>query len=342
MSAKKSGRGAGRGPRGPRSDGRGEDGRAGYAIGTVAGLTGLDPHTIRAWERRHRAVSPVRSAGGSRRYGARDVARLQLLKALVDAGEAIGGVARLDDGALRERLVRLSGMAAAKPAAPASAPVAVALLAPALAGQLAVGAAALGRFRVTLSCVDHKDLLARLAAARAHVVVAELPALGPEPLAALRRIRRVSEAGLVIVLYDFAPAPELARLAREGARLVRGPLRLGALRQTIEDLLALQATAPRRAVLPTRETASVPSRRFDEAQLATLRETIGAVQCECPSHLASLVSSLAAFERYSRTCEDRDEEDAALHRRLVASSSRIRGELEDLLASVCRHEGIRL
>ena len=47
----------------------------GYRIGTVSSLTGLDPNTIRAWERRHRAVEPSRSAGGTRSYSDLDVER---------------------------------------------------------------------------------------------------------------------------------------------------------------------------------------------------------------------------------------------------------------------------
>jgi len=51
---------------------------------------------------------------------------------------------------------------------------------------------------------------------------------------------------------------------------------------------------------------------------------------------------MLAFERYSRECESRTDEDAALHRRLAEGSGRIRAQLESLLRHLCRHEGIRL
>ena len=92
-----------------------------------------------------------------------------------------------------------------------------------------------------------------------------------------------------------------------------------------------------RAEAPARRTEAAP-RRFDDTQLSALRELTGALHCECPSHLATLVTSLVAFERYSLECEDRDDEDAALHRSLASGSARIRAELERLLERVCRHE----
>ena len=75
-----------------------------YSLGAVVRLTGLSPHVLRAWERRYGAVRPERSAGGTRRYGERDVARLRLLAAATQAGHRIGHIAGLDDTAI-ERLL---------------------------------------------------------------------------------------------------------------------------------------------------------------------------------------------------------------------------------------------
>jgi DNA-binding transcriptional MerR regulator/methylmalonyl-CoA mutase cobalamin-binding subunit len=75
-----------------------------YALGAVVRLTGLSAHVIRAWERRYGAVRPRRTAGGTRRYGEHEVARLRLLAAAVAAGHRIGELARLDDDAI-ERLL---------------------------------------------------------------------------------------------------------------------------------------------------------------------------------------------------------------------------------------------
>ena len=74
-----------------------------YSLGLVSRLTGLSPHVLRAWERRYEAVTPLRTAGGTRRYRESDLSRLRLLQAAVAAGHPIGDVARLDDTELRRR-----------------------------------------------------------------------------------------------------------------------------------------------------------------------------------------------------------------------------------------------
>jgi PAS domain-containing protein len=51
-----------------------------FSIGEVAAMLGISPHTIRAWERRHLMVTPVRTASGQRRYSADDVELLRQIK----------------------------------------------------------------------------------------------------------------------------------------------------------------------------------------------------------------------------------------------------------------------
>jgi DNA-binding transcriptional MerR regulator/methylmalonyl-CoA mutase cobalamin-binding subunit len=77
-----------------------------YPIRAVAQMTGISLDTLRAWERRYEAVTPVRSERG-RLYTEADINRLRQLGALVDRGHAIGTVARLDDVQLT-RLVESS------------------------------------------------------------------------------------------------------------------------------------------------------------------------------------------------------------------------------------------
>jgi DNA-binding transcriptional MerR regulator/methylmalonyl-CoA mutase cobalamin-binding subunit len=74
------------------------------SLGAVARLTGLSPELLRAWERRYRAIEPLRTPGGTRRYRPADLARLRLLKAAADAGHRIGQVAGLGDDELARLL----------------------------------------------------------------------------------------------------------------------------------------------------------------------------------------------------------------------------------------------
>lgn len=81
-----------------------------YTIGTLAGITGLSAHTIRAWERRYQALSPSRSETNRRVYGEEDLSRLSLLKRVVESGHSIGQVAHLT-------VEELSGLDHARPSA---------------------------------------------------------------------------------------------------------------------------------------------------------------------------------------------------------------------------------
>ncbi len=71
-----------------------------YPLRAAVRLTGLSPELLRAWERRHGVVTPVRTAGGTRRYRASDLERLRRIKGAVDAGHRISKVARLTDAEL--------------------------------------------------------------------------------------------------------------------------------------------------------------------------------------------------------------------------------------------------
>lgn len=77
---------------------------AAYSMRDIVRATGLSEHALRAWERRHRAIEPPRSRGGTRRYSSDDLARLVLLKRLVDRGERIGSIARLRNDELLARI----------------------------------------------------------------------------------------------------------------------------------------------------------------------------------------------------------------------------------------------
>ncbi len=74
-----------------------------YPLKAVVRSTGLSEHLLRAWERRYRAILPMRTPGGTRRYSDADVARLQLLRAGVEAGHPISELASLPDAELEGR-----------------------------------------------------------------------------------------------------------------------------------------------------------------------------------------------------------------------------------------------
>ncbi len=88
-----------------------------YPIRAVSKLTGIGIDTLRAWERRHNAVTPVRDDRG-RMYTDADVARLRLLQHAVEQGHSIGRLARLSDGDLRHLAVKAGATAPSDPPTP--------------------------------------------------------------------------------------------------------------------------------------------------------------------------------------------------------------------------------
>ncbi len=65
-----------------------------YGISVAAELSGIDPQTLRLYERRG-LLSPARTDGGTRRYSDDDLDRLARISDLVAQGINIAGVAQI-------------------------------------------------------------------------------------------------------------------------------------------------------------------------------------------------------------------------------------------------------
>jgi len=74
-------------------------------------MTGIGIDTLRAWERRYGAVTPLRDDRG-RMYTEADVARLRLLSGAVEQGHSIGRLAALSNDQLRDLCVAAGAVAA--------------------------------------------------------------------------------------------------------------------------------------------------------------------------------------------------------------------------------------
>jgi DNA-binding transcriptional MerR regulator len=77
-----------------------------YGISVAAELTGLDPQSLRLYERR-KLISPERTPGGTRRYSSDDIERVRRISALLDDGLNLAGIAMVlglqdDNERLRE------------------------------------------------------------------------------------------------------------------------------------------------------------------------------------------------------------------------------------------------
>lgn len=65
-----------------------------FTIRSVCALTGVNPNTLRAWERRYGLVQPERTASGYRLYTMQDVERLRAIQDLLNAGVPAGQIAK--------------------------------------------------------------------------------------------------------------------------------------------------------------------------------------------------------------------------------------------------------
>lgn len=74
-----------------------QDDRAVYVISVAAELAGVHPQTLRIYERKG-LLRPQRTAGNSRRYSARDIARLRVIQRLTqEEGVNLAGVRMIVD-----------------------------------------------------------------------------------------------------------------------------------------------------------------------------------------------------------------------------------------------------
>lgn len=304
----------------------------GYRIKTVSKLTGVPRNTLLAWERRYDLITPSRLDNGYREYSDSDIACLQSVKRLLDQGYKVSEAINLIKTA-REQ---------AGGSMPVPGSVRIAIIHASFLKQIEAANENIDPLNIVHSAdnVAAFEEAARDTDASADLVIADIATLGNDPVQTLRRCQEAVGAEHALVLYQFATYSSLQRLVRAGVRLVHGPTRVAMVRQAIDEQMALNTailpqTTPLKAYkLEEQESAKGVPRRFTDAQLARLKEMRSSVDCECPNHLANLVSALLAFEQYSRDCEDRNEDDARLHAYLHHGTGKAREMMEELLEAV--------
>jgi len=302
-----------------------------YRSGAAARLTGIPVETLRVWERRYNIVGPRQSAKGQRLYSAADVTRLTVIKQLVDSGYAIGSIAALD---LQQLRAMLDKSAFAVPRAGAiTAKGAMPLLRVAVVGEaigLRLDRRGLTALQVMASSPNLSMAAEKLRDVTADAVLIELPTLQRETPQVIRALARQLRARFIVVEYGFGPKHVEQELRAMGCHLVPAPLDM----DQLESLLGMPPSAE------TPHAGAATPRRYDNKTLAEIAMASVVLNCECPHHLADLVTRLGNFETYSGECESRNPADAALHRYLKQISGSARDLLETALAKVVETEGI--
>ena len=83
-------------------------------------------------------------------------------------------------------------------------------------------------------------------------------------------------------------------------------------------------------------------KKYSDETLARVANISTAVLCECPRHVAELLTQLSSFEQYSQECVNKNSVDQQLHEHLAEVSGQARALFEHALELIAAHEGIAL
>ena len=323
-----------------------------YKIGAVSKITGIGTETLRAWERRYQAVVPVRSTSGDRVYGSDDLAKLFLLKNLVDAGNSIGSIARLSVHELKnkwDRSVELSGRSISSGKTTSGIDTShgkdcrVLLLGEDFPLRVLDGMSDFDGIELVGHFDSLEDWKQHNIDSLVHVVIIERPTINEETRKFVSRLLKETNIWHVVVLYGFGSQVEINQLQSPQVSAIRASIDVYELARLSMDRSGgdsknLFATDASTVYLED----SIPTRRYSSKQLDSLSRIASSLQCECPKHLSDLIKSLVAFEIYSAECENKNDEDATLHSYLHATSAQSRAILEDALAHIIKHEKLHI
>lgn len=325
-----------------------------FEISAVARLTGISPHVLRVWERRYGVVEPIRSDTKRRKYTQPDIQRLSLLKTLVDNGHSIGSIASLSMEKLAERVAGVLASRVDGDNLEEHAPAGICRVA--VVGNLVKkpvreAADAAPALSVIGEFSDLEAMSATLKEASADLLIVEQKTLFPEDIDTIHKVVDDQKFRRAIVVYRFAREDVVQPLDIRKITALRAPVDAAEIQLAcIADVqLALRSGEKKDDAEiddhPTFERpagAEIPVRRYSDEQLVRISNVSSVVKCECPQHLASLLSGLAAFESYSEQCEDRSPEDAKLHAFLHETTAECRAQMESALAKVLEEEGIEV
>jgi DNA-binding NarL/FixJ family response regulator len=155
----------------------------------------------------------------------------------------------------------------------------------------------------------------------------------------LHRMAAHCGASQVILLYNFGPEQIVESLKSAGMLARREPVSDSDLSELIQSARTMHSGIT--AVPPT-IAAPVKPRQYSEETLARVAAMPATVACECPRHVAELISQLGSFEQYSMECLNASTEDAHLHAYLSSVAGSARALFERALQVIADHEGIEL
>ncbi len=312
-----------------------------YRIGAVSKTTGIPVSTLRIWEARYGAFSPVKTEGKQRLFEEHDVSKAILLKQLSSEGHAISTIAHLD-------LAQLRGMCNVQHAVPHpiqrdGEPLTLSVVGLGLANRIESKKFALGlkqnRIKVTHVLVDLAAATAATLREPSQVLLIKVNTLQTAVHTTIQALIQKHGFAQTIVIYNFAPEAVVQAMKFSGLIVRREPISDSELAELIQSVLFVDTA---RAQEFGTSGSVIASRKYSDETLARVAGISTNVLCECPRHVAELISQLASFEEYSQECLNKNADDAHLHAYLRSISGSARTLFENALEKIAQHEGIDL
>lgn len=314
-----------------------------YRIGAVSKLANVPVTTLRIWETRYQAFTPNKTLGQHRLYGQDDVLRATLLKQLSEQGHAVSGIALLDSTQLQ--LLHTQGLSASalQRITTQETPLSACVVGTGLAQRLSSARHKLGLFAEhSERAMVFSDLASARAAAErtpADLLLIRLNTIQESTVSELLDFVRRSRATHTLLLYVYGASSNLQTLSNAGMTVRKDSISDAELSEWVRNASLEQAL--RGASAPLAGRKATPQKYSDET-LSRVANISTAVLCECPRHVAELLTQLSSFEQYSQECVNKNSADQQLHEHLTEVSGQARALFEHALELIAAHEGIAL
>jgi len=319
-------------------------GRAMHKIGAVSSLSGVPTPTLRVWEMRYGTFAPQKSQGQHRLYTDDDVLRATLLRRLTERGHAISGLAKLSSQELNALLTQ--GQDASRlrtDARIAGQSASMVVVGVPLASRIESKKFTLGfipkDLKITNIFNDLTHALGSTFERQVPFLLVKVSSLHAGMQIDIHRLAQNCKAVQVIVLYNFGQEKVIEVMKRSGMIVRKEPMADSELADLINSAL-IRGTEKESTGLVVGSV--IPPRKYSESTLTRVANISTNVLCECPRHVAEIITQLANFEQYSHECLNKSAEDAHLHAYLSSVSGSARALFESALEMVANHEGIAL
>ncbi|UTW44280.1 MerR family transcriptional regulator [bacterium SCSIO 12696] len=303
------------------------------SIGAAARMTGINPHTLRMWERRYQLGPERRSAGGQRAYTATDIDHLRLIKKLVDQGMRIKDIAQLPTKTLTSLLLESGEQPTVQ--SQQGEPVSALVVGTALGRYFKRHIKRYPRLSIEFSDYDAEVWLNSAQGCDQQLLVLQQQSLNNKHLDALLR---VSEQKVHIILfYLYAREDIVEQLNAQGITLIKGNIDTDSVDEAVNKVIRLASNLSALDQSGQKFDISLPGsqpRQFDEAALVEAEALANKLNCDCPSHLVDLIRRLNAFEEYSQTCGAENWKQAAVHACVYSYTNQARYIVEKALRAV--------